>query len=582
MIDQAAFQQVSPPELHCTLHLPFSNSIFHHFLLVAAQQYLFTVQSSNMALSVSKPGLTSLSVAEQSWQSLIDDVLAFIDSHPRPYPYNRMEKPYVPNDYTTRDSPLEVCAVEICHAHPEFMVVGTYALVSQEDQLEHGGQMRKGTLSIMTVAAKFQATYAGMQPPTLDKHEFSSAILDLHFHPNDDSLLCVATSAASVHFYRLFKHASVLDRRIEMKLLPLGWAKIAEDDEHGLIHLITQFSWLPEIDISGKEGINDQLLVTLAATESSGRVQLVKVPIPAIRDTFDRRAKLQSQPQKLPFSRVYLQTHSEEAWTVSTFDIPSPPGMKNRFLLSGGDDCALKTSLLNLTPSHSNPDLPPDLEILASQAIDGWTDSKSYNGGVISILPLSPTLITCQNPSFTDESETTIPVLTGSYDDTIRLYLINPSTMLRRLVLDMRLGGGVWRLKLMDDYDIATKHHFIILVSCMHAGVRILRVCYDSALTEGWTIEVIARFEKGHESMVYCCDFLKEEDPGAYTVVSTSFYDKKICTWRFVDSVKKKLNEELKMLRENGSWELLGTQGTSVSSASTTGWVKEDGEWKVR
>lgn len=67
-----------------------------------------------------------------------------------------------------------------------------------------------------------------------------------------------------------------------------------------------------------------------------------------------------------------------------------------------------------------------------------------------------------------------------------------------------------------------------------------------------------------------------------YTVVSTSFYDKKICTWRFVDYVKKKLNEDMKLVRENGSWELLEAQGTSVSSASTTGWVKEDGEWKVR
>jgi diphthamide biosynthesis protein 7 len=292
----------------------------------------------------------------------------------------------------------------------------------------------------------------------------------------------------------------------------------------------------------------------------------------------------QDESKQLPFSQVYLQTHSEEAWTVSTFDIPSPPGTNNRFLLSGGDDCALKTSLLDLAPSTSGPDFSPDLKILTSLPIDGWTDAKSYNGGVIAILPLSPTLITSPNPSFPDQLETTIPLLTGSYDDTIRLYLINPSTMLRRPILDTRLGGGVWRLKVMDEYDTATKHHFIILASCMHAGVRILRVCYDAASTStvGWTIDVIARFEKGHSSMVYCCDFLREEGAGAYTVVSTSFYDKKICTWGFVDRVKKKFSGEMNVHQENGSWELLGMQGTSVSSTSTVGWVKEDGQWKMR
>lgn len=493
-----------------------------------------------------------------------------------------MEKPFVPDEYSSRDNSLEVCAVEVCHAHPEFMVVGTYALVGKDDRRENEAQMRKGTLSVMTVAAKFQATYVGMLPPTLDKHDFPSAILDLHFHPTDDSLLCVATSAASIHFFRFVKNANILDRRVETKLLPLGWAKVAEDDEHGLTHLITQFAWLPEIAISGKEGINDQLIATLVATESSGRVQIVKLAIPALRNTFDKRAELHDKPKKLPFSQVYLQNHSEEAWTVSTFDIPSPPGTHTRFLLSGGDDSALKTTLLNLTPSNPNSDSPPNLEILASPAIDGWTDAKSYNGGVIAILPLTPTLIASPNSSVPSQLETTIPLLTGSYDDTIRLYLINPSTMLRRLILDMNLGGGVWRLKLMDEYTVATKHHFIILVSCMHAGVRILRVCYDAASTAGWTIDVIARFEKGHESMVYCCDFRREEAPGAYTVVSTSFYDKKICTWGFVDTVKKSVSEEMKVLRESGSWEALGTQGTSVSSASTTGWVKEDGEWKMR
>jgi diphthine methyl ester acylhydrolase len=543
-----------------------------------SQRAASSVGSSSTALSTPKTSPMIPPAPELSWQTLIDNVLAFIDSHPRPYPYNRMEKPFVPTEYSSRVSPLEVCVCEVCPAFPDFMVIGTYALVGKGDRKEHYAQMHKGTLSIMTVAPKFKATYAGMLLPNLDKNDFSSAILDLHFHPNDDSLLCAATSAASIHFFRLVKQASILERRLDMKLLPLGWAKIAEDDEHGLTHLITQFTWLPEISTTGREGVNDQLIVALAATESSGRVQIVKLAIPAIRNVFDKRAEILEnvEPEKLAFSQVYLRNHDQEAWTVATFDIPSPPGTNNRILLSGGDDSTLKTSLLNLcTPPAT---IPPTLDILASSAIDGWTDHKSYNGGVIAILPLTPTLVTTSIPS---QLETTIPLLTGSYDDTIRLYTINPSTMQRRLILDLPLGGGVWRLKLMDEYDGTNKHHFIILASCMHAGARILRVAYDTSFNTGWTMEVIGRFEKGHDSMVYCCDFRREEGEGEYMVVSTSFYDKKICTWGFVDAVKRRMGE-VRELKESGSWEVLGTQGSSLSSASTTGWVKEDGVWKMR
>jgi len=61
---------------------------------------------------------------------------------------------------------------------------------------------------------------------------------------------------------------------------------------------------------------------------------------------------------------------------------------------------------------------------------------------------------------------------------------------------------------------------------------------------------LLATFRAGHESMVYCCDARVENDNSdtergggggtapEYTVVSTSFYDMKICTWKFVDHFK--------------------------------------------
>lgn len=66
----------------------------------------------------------------------------------------------------------------------------------------------------------------------------------------------------------------------------------------------------------------------------------------------------------------------------------------------------------------------------------------------------------------------------------------------------------------------------------MHAGARIVRVQADE---EGnWGIEVQAKFEE-HKSMNYGSDAQPEEDgySGPRTIVSTSFYDKLLCLWRF-------------------------------------------------
>lgn len=72
---------------------------------------------------------------------------------------------------------------------------------------------------------------------------------------------------------------------------------------------------------------------------------------------------------------------------------------------------------------------------------------------------------------------------------------------------------------------------FRVLASCMHAGVKILEV----RRREGgkWQINVQAKFVE-HGSMNYASDGrLRYGDGGmeGLTVVSTSFYDKKLCVW---------------------------------------------------
>lgn len=72
---------------------------------------------------------------------------------------------------------------------------------------------------------------------------------------------------------------------------------------------------------------------------------------------------------------------------------------------------------------------------------------------------------------------------------------------------------------------------FRVLASCMHAGAKILEV----RRREGrkWQINVLAKFVE-HESMNYASDGRPrygERGIEGSTVVSTSFYDKRICVW---------------------------------------------------
>lgn len=102
---------------------------------------------------------------------------------------------------------------------------------------------------------------------------------------------------------------------------------------------------------------------------------------------------------------------------------------------------------------------------------------------------------------------------------------------------------------------------YVILASCMHAGARIVRLTRRSGTQnrrgdvgrastppphagrgEGeeneadedseWRFEVLARFEE-HCSMNYGSDVQPGGSAGAWTIVSTSFYDRLMCVWRF-------------------------------------------------
>lgn len=238
----------------------------------------------------------------------------------------------------------------------------------------------------------------------------------------------------------------------------------------------------------------------MAITTSTGHVYLVRLP------TLDGNWELDPEP---------LITHVLETWCVSMSPIPATPGQSDRAngaddlsfrVYSGGDDSKLRFRTCNWRDGALAESLPA-------------LESRGHGAGVTAILPL-----------FEQDAGHEL-VVTGSYDEHIRLFSVPPFGKPKNLA-ESSLGGGVWRLKLIEmdtspnqDYDWRAR----ILASCMHAGARVVEL-----LRRGdgkHLFRVLGRFEE-HKSMNYGSDF----QPGwkdKLSVVSTSFYDKLLCLWEF-------------------------------------------------
>jgi diphthamide biosynthesis protein 7 len=287
----------------------------------------------------------------------------------------------------------------------------------------------------------------------------------------------VATSTGSIAIYELLhweKHTPIITHIKTIQYFPETL-------------LITAFSWHPESYMVGM-------------TLSDGRVCL------GIIDS-DDAGKDEDK---------YMET-----WTLAF--LPDGAG-----ILSGGDDSALQMIELSDHENESEKQLEGN-ERYAPARYMSWTDKKLHSAGVTAILPLH----------LDDEASL---VVTGSYDDHIRLVRIS-ATGQRKLLADMNLGGGVWRLKLLERTPTLPANHgvekwrsepppteIVLLVSCMHAGTRVVRLARTG---DEWAFEVQARFEE-HQSMNYgsdCQPGVSRE--GKRTVVSTSFYDRLLCMWRF-------------------------------------------------
>ena len=302
-------------------------------------------------------------------------------------------------------------------------------------------------------------------------------MLDLHFSRNEPKLFAVAASTGIICLFIIeLLHTE-----------PIRHLKTIELADPSI--LVLSLAWCPS-----KEDAS-----VIAASLSDGRIV-----------TLDYES---------PRSSMNLGvSHSLEVWTLAWSAISDVP--ESLQLYSGGDDSAicrhyLKSNQLHLVESSADTELAEYCPLSR--------DSKIHMAGVTAILPLCDL----------DEEKPEL-LLTGSYDEYVRVLTSGTSTDRRKFqcLAEKRLYGGVWRLVLMEKVVEEDKVIFVVLASCMHAGARILEV--RRLQGEEWTIEVVARFEE-HESMNYASDARLNTHgcTKSFTVVSTSFYDKKLCVWKY-------------------------------------------------
>jgi diphthamide biosynthesis protein 7 len=310
-----------------------------------------------------------------------------------------------------------------------------------------------------------------------------SAILDVHFGPINvpSHYLGVATSTGSFSIYELKKKRDVHPDGEPLEHPSIEHIKTIQYCSEDV--LITAFSWHPKG-------------WSIGMTLSSGQVCL---------------GHIDSYNDGVSTSTVDVTNHELEAWTLAF----SPDGSG---MYSGGDDSALQYVEV-ATNKDYHQDFAAEAEYGPERRMP-WTDKKIHGAGVTAILPLR-----CD----TDGSL----VLTGSYDDHVRLVQI-PVIGRRMILSELNLGGGVWRLKRLyslSNEETPLKEDVLLLASCMHVGARILKLIQDEERT--WHFEVVAKFEE-HKSMNYGSDCQSTPNAkGQRTFITTSFYDRLLCLWRY-------------------------------------------------
>ncbi|KAL2835059.1 hypothetical protein BDW59DRAFT_155882 [Aspergillus cavernicola] len=449
--------------------------------------------------------------------------------------------PQTPSSSTTIYLHQPPSCLQFCPTSPNSLVIGTYLLSETK-----GPETDTEGVEIIHQAKTGSLQLWNLHPETdtlsqITRLEINAAVFDLQFHPRNPKVLGIATSDASVSLFTVS----------ETGFTHLWTRSVHEDPSIPALFL----AWMPEFWLDPPQGKGGD---GFAVTFSDGRTGVFGLDDSNTNTDTNDEGKGEEEKEEITELETFNATQPIEVWFVAlaTYQTltPGQPYQNQKkttytytpYLFTGTDFGALQTIRF---PDHqpqpttspvtdndndnnnANDNLPPPTLSTTDKA-------RHHTAGITSILPLPLPLHATNGAPL---------LLTGSYDESIRIY---HATGRGGVIAEMGVGGGVWRLKVLSSTSSITDTNsglsgdgkrewtFLILASCMHGGVRVVRV-WVSSMGDGegeveGGIEVLAEF-KEHESMNYASDVWKcgrKNEESELRVVSSSFYDRRVCVWR--------------------------------------------------
>lgn len=245
------------------------------------------------------------------------------------------------------------------------------------------------------ILGKWQADFGNRT--CLDTVYYPHGILDLQFTPVKTGVFAIATSKGAVCVYTVGTGATG----------PLEQINSFQVFSNSLLTL--SLAWNHALSHSD----------AIAASSSDGEIAI-----------FD----IKYEP---PMTCTKTQAHCFEAWTVAWKYEGAGDGLILE-LYSGGDDSVLSKhdlSVCRVSGSLDDGNIPSHGYYFMG-SID---DTNIHRAGVTAILPL-PSVF-----------HTATVLLTGSYDEYVRVLLpTKGGNGLPEILAELKIGGGVWRLKMLD------------------------------------------------------------------------------------------------------------------------------------
>ncbi|OJJ48644.1 hypothetical protein ASPZODRAFT_130744 [Penicilliopsis zonata CBS 506.65] len=380
--------------------------------------------------------------------------------------------------------------LQFCPGSPDYFVVGTYLLSESKRDDGETEQKKTGSLQLWKVNCTSNELSQVQRLP------LPHAVFDLHFHPREPTIFAIATSAGSISLFSVSNSDSTSSQPCIRELWTLS---VHEDPSIPALFL----AWTPQ------HWFSSSAMDGFAVTFSDGRTTLFGTtePLAQEKNTVAELGSFQArQAIEVWFVATAAYSECEDVETIQ----PCTP-----YMFTGNDFGSLHTRRFDSCSAEEN-----DEDLSSRLVLDHDDRARHHTAGVTSILPLPVPL-----------QDGAPLILTGSYDESLRLYHASPRGS---VLAETCLGGGVWRLQLLRSEKVsASEWMFLVLASCMHAGTRLVRV---TRANDEWTMEVMAEFTE-HQSMNYASDVWKGNADGSneLVVVSSSFYDKRVCLWRARD-----------------------------------------------